>query len=69
MNFAVIFDIKPEYENLKIDRTGYNKPFSYSQNESGWNDHISLRFVEFSNEYNTDISSNAIQSNLLYKNV
>ena len=45
-----------------------NRPFSYSKKESGSND-ISLDFVEFSNVHNTDRSSDATQSKLLYKNV
>ena len=43
-----------------------NRPFSYSENESGLND-VSLHFVEFSNVHNCDPSSNATQSNLAYK--
>ena len=45
-----------------------NRPFSYSKKESGSSD-ISLHFVEFSNVHNTDKSSNATQSNLVYKTV
>ena len=45
-----------------------NRPFSYSRKESGSNN-ISLHFVEFSNEHNTDRSSNATESNLVYRNV
>ena len=43
-----------------------NRPFSYSENESGSND-ISLNFVEFSNVHNCDRNSNATQSNFAYK--
>ena len=46
----------------------FNKPFSYSEKESEWND-ISLEFVEFSNAHNCDRSHNATQSNLVHKNV
>ena len=45
-----------------------NRPFSYSKKECGSND-ISSHFVEFSNVYNNDRSSNATKSNLVYKNV
>ena len=45
-----------------------NRPFSYSKKESGSSD-ILLHLVEFSNVHNTDRSSNATQSNLVYKNV
>ena len=45
-----------------------NRPFSNSKKESGSNDTL-LHFVEFSNVYNSDRSSNATQSNLVYKNV
>ena len=45
-----------------------NRSFTYSKKESGSND-ISLHLVEFSNVHNTDRSSNANQSNLVYKNV
>ena len=45
-----------------------NRPFSYSKKECGSND-ISSHFVEFSNVYNTERSSNATQSNLVYKSV
>ena len=43
-----------------------NRPFSYSENESGSND-ISLHSIEFSNVHNCDRSSNATQSNLAHK--
>ena len=43
-----------------------NRSFSYSKKESGSND-ISSHFVEFSNVYNGNRSSNATQSNLVYK--
>ena len=43
-----------------------NKPYSYSENESGSND-ISLHVIEFSNVHNCDRSSNATQSNLAHK--
>ena len=43
-------------------------PFSYSEKESQSNDTL-LHFVEFSNVYNSDRSSNATRSNLVYKNV
>ena len=45
-----------------------NRPFSYSEKESGLND-ISLHLVGFSNVHNADRSSNTTQSNLVYKNV
>ena len=45
-----------------------NRPFSYSKTESESKD-ISLHFVEFSNVHITDRSSNATQSNLVYKYV
>ena len=45
-----------------------NRPFSYSEKESQSNDTL-LHFVEFSNVHNSDISSNATRSNLMYKNV
>ena len=45
-----------------------NRHFSYSEKEAGSND-ISLHLVEFSNVHNTDRSSNATQSSLVYKNV
>ena len=46
----------------------FNRPFSYSEKESQSNDTL-LHFVEFSNVYNSDRSSNATRSNLAYKNV
>ena len=49
-------------------RTCLNRPFSYSKKEVGSND-ISSDFVEILNVHNTDRSSNATQSNLMYKNV
>ena len=52
---------------MEQNRT-FNRPFSYSKKESGSND-ISLHLVEFSNVYNSDRSSNATQSNVVYKNV
>ena len=42
-----------------------NRPFSYSEKESQSNDTL-LHFVEFSNEHNSDRSSNATRSNLVY---
>ena len=45
-----------------------NRPFSYSEKESGSHD-TSSYFVEFSNVYNSDRSSNATQWNLVHKNV
>ena len=45
-----------------------HRPFSYSKKESGSND-ISSHCGEFSNVYNSDRSSNATQSNLVYQNV
>ena len=45
-----------------------HRPFSYSEKESQSNDTL-LHFVEFSNVYNSDRSSNATRSNLVYKNV
>ena len=45
-----------------------NRPFSYSEKESQSNDTL-LHFVEFSNVHNSDRSSNATRSNLVYKNV
>ena len=59
-SYAVIVSFKPQIPE--------NRPFSYSEKESGSND-ISLHFVEFSNVHNCDRTSNAIQSNLAYKNV
>ena len=50
--------------NLKMT----NRPFSYSEKESQSNDTL-LHFVEFSNVHNSDRSSNATRSNLVYKNV
>ena len=44
-----------------------NRPSSYSEKESQSNDTL-LHFVEFSNVHNTDRSSNATRSNLVYKN-
>ena len=38
-----------------------NRPFSYSENESGSND-VSLNFVEFSNEYNRPFSHSEKES-------
>ena len=49
-------------------RSGNNRPFSYSEKESQSNDTL-LHFVEFSNVHNSDRSSNATRSNLVYKNV
>ena len=46
----------------------FNRPFSYSEKESQSNDTL-LHFVEFSNVHNSDRSSNATPSNLMYKNV
>ena len=43
-----------------------NKPFSYSEKESQSNDTL-LHFVEVSNVQNSDRSSNATRSNLVYK--
>ena len=45
-----------------------NRPFSDSEKESQSNDTL-LHFVEVSNVHNSDRSSNAIRSNLVYKNV
>ena len=45
-----------------------NRPFSYSEKESQSKDTL-LHFVEFSNVYNSDRSSNATRLNLMYKNV
>ena len=45
-----------------------NRPFSYSEKESQSNDTL-LHVVEFSNVHNSDRSSNATRSNLVYKNV
>ena len=45
-----------------------HRPFSYSEKESQSNDTL-LHFVEFSNVHNSDRSSNATRSNLVYKNV
>ena len=45
-----------------------NRPFSYSEKESEWND-ISLDFVEFSNVHNSNRSSNASRSSTAYENV
>ena len=52
---------------LRLVKKG-NRPFSYSEKESQSNDTL-LRFVEFSNVHNSDRSSNATQSKLVYKNV
>ena len=49
-------------------RTFFNRPFSYFENESGSKD-TSLHFAEFSNVHNCDGSSYATQSSLAYKNV
>ena len=55
-------------KEVSIERPNLvNRPFSYSRKECGSND-ISLHFVEFSNVHNYDRSSNATQSNLVYKN-
>ena len=43
-----------------------NRPFSYSEKESQSNDTL-LHFIEFSNVHNSDRSSNASRSNLVYK--
>ena len=56
------FDAKEMYLDPK------NRPFSYSEKESQSNDTL-LHFVEFSNVHNTDRSSNATRSNLVYENV
>ena len=45
-----------------------NRPFSYSEKESQSNETL-LHFVEFSNVHNSDRTSNATRSNLVYKNV
>ena len=45
-----------------------NRPFSYYEKESQAKD-TSLHFVEFSNVHNSDRSSNATRSNLVYKDV
>ena len=54
-------------EAFHVSYIQFNRPFSYSKKGSGSND-ISSHFVEFSNVYNSDRSSNATQSNLVYKN-
>ena len=54
--------------SLQVQRLGMNRPFSYSEKESQSNDTL-LHFVEFSNVHNSDRSSNATRSNLVYKNV
>ena len=64
---AVWTRINQEYM-LEIARSIDNEPFSYSKKVSGSND-ISLHFVEFSNLHNADRSSNATQSNFVYKTV
>ena len=56
------------YLTLKVRLIGSNRPFSYSEKESQSND-TSLHFVEFLNVHNSDRSSNATRSNLVYKNV
>ena len=45
-----------------------NRPISCSEKESQSNDTL-LHFVELSNVHNSDNSSNATRSNLMYKNV
>ena len=54
------------YEGITTSKLESRRSFSYSKKKSGSND-ISLRFVEFSNVHNSDGSSNAAQSNLMYK--
>ena len=51
-----------------ILQTIWTRLFSYSEKESQSNDTL-LHFVEFSNVHNSDRSSNATRSNLVYKNV
>ena len=68
MNFDIFSSISGDLVvKLKIGKL-QNRPFRYSKKESGSND-ISLNFVEFSNSHNTDRSSNATQSNVVYKAV
>ena len=54
--------------NITRSQMNANRPFSYSEKESQSNDTL-LHFVEFSNVHNSDRSSNATRSNLVYKNV
>ena len=58
---VIVFKIKATFHV-------FHRPFSYSEKESQANDAL-LHFVEFSNEHNSDGSSNATRSNLVYKNV
>ena len=53
---------------MRTYRVNSNRSVSYFKKECGSND-ISLHFVELSNVHNNDRSSNATQSNLVYKNV
>ena len=43
-----------------------HRPFSYSRKESESND-VMMQFEEFSNVHNSDRTSNATRSNLVYK--
>ena len=52
----------------RVSIPGSNRPFSYSEKESQSNDTL-LHLVDFSNVRNSDRSSNATRSNLMYKNV
>ena len=56
------------YPRASGSKGPHNGPFSYSEKESQSNDTL-LHLVEFSNVHNSDRSSNAIRSNLVYKNV
>ena len=68
MTFAIlIFRYNPSSTVLTFLQL-INRPFSYSEKESQSNDTL-LHFVEFSNVHNSDRSSNATRSNLVYKNV
>ena len=58
----------PHVDNHMLFCSGCNRPFSYSEKESQSNDTL-LHFVEFSNVHNSDRSSNATRSNLVYKSV
>ena len=64
---VVAISVQAKSETTTCNRV-YNRPFSYSEKESQSNDTL-LHSVEFSNVHNSDKSSNATRSNLVYKNV
>ena len=64
---STLLFVKITYFKLVLMKI-FNRPFCFSEKDSQSNDTL-LHFVEFSNVHNSDKSSNATRSNLVYKNV